>query len=171
MPQNVATNTTYPILLAIPQVSRILYSIADSRAIWMNIARQLLYRCKPLVVKGFPSLRELSTQQLQDAIKLSTRLERNWCHRHPRMTSSSVIVFDFPMVEMLCSIVKFKQYLLCPTRDGRVITWDLAKKEHAITYTRGNDRDLDNAPFGLFSGRVDYQTRSLYYFCVHTATL
>jgi len=74
------------------------------------------------------------------------------------------------MVDMLCSIVKFKQYLLCPTRDGRVITWDLERKEHALTYARDSGHDLDNAPFGLFSGRVDYATRSLYYFCVKAAS-
>ena len=92
-----------------------------------------------------------------------------------RSLHAEKIRLDITVSHCLCYIVKFKHFLLPPTRDGKLIGLNVETERHVgdfdMTRSRtrqsaatNNANQTRNRSSGLiFSGRVHYTSRSLYY--------
>lgn len=153
-----------------PQVSRILRTISRTYLVWKYLAIRLMLQGRPLVLDGFVSLSTLPLPQLRRAVIRTARLYYAWASPSSpstpkRLDQSHVAKLSFPISECLCYIVKFKNFLLPPTRDGRLLGWDFARRTFLGTYDMGNTNTRAEGRAGglIFSGRVHYESKSLYY--------
>ncbi|PFH50445.1 hypothetical protein AMATHDRAFT_60985 [Amanita thiersii Skay4041] len=61
-----------------------LHDFASTRPVYRKLAHDLLRRCRPLPLKGFQRLSDLSTDQLIRAVNKASRLEIAWKRRTPQ---------------------------------------------------------------------------------------
>lgn len=97
-----------------------------------------------------------------------------------RALRSEKVNLAFSIPQCLCYIVKFKHFLLPPTRDGQLVGWDIESNRDLGVYdmSRGIFQDANGVANNatedigtarrtssglIFSGRVHYSSRSLYY--------
>lgn len=97
-----------------------------------------------------------------------------------RALRSEKVDLAFSIPQCLCYIVKFKHFLLPPTRDGQLVGWDIKSNQDLGVYdmSRGIFQDANEIASNatedigtarstasglIFSGRVHYSSRSLYY--------
>ncbi|PPQ64170.1 hypothetical protein CVT24_008544 [Panaeolus cyanescens] len=81
---NIATYLDLRDVQALHLTCRSLYEASTTRTVYRKLAHDLLRRCRPLPLKGFQRLSDLTTEQLIRSVNKAAHYERSWRYRAPR---------------------------------------------------------------------------------------
>ncbi|EJD08229.1 uncharacterized protein FOMMEDRAFT_16680 [Fomitiporia mediterranea MF3/22] len=133
-----------------------LRDFAQSRAIWLTFAANMLDACKPLPLNGFQRIRDLHTPALSNLIRRGRRLHHIWTQTDPKLIRpyKQVAAPRHEDVVWLSPITS--KYTLCCTRTGRVLCWDVGKAECVASWSSGADWEI-------WKCRVEFEERIVYF--------
>ncbi|KAI0315162.1 hypothetical protein OF83DRAFT_1174078 [Amylostereum chailletii] len=141
-----------PDACSLQRTCKALHYIVQTRPVRRHLAAAVLLRCRPLTLRGFQRLSDLSNDQIYLHIKKATLLERSWLRRTPRPTPSFLALDPPPPPHCSSSPTKPNRrwykvistppreklewlspitaiYSLCATQSGRLICWDVCRVE------------------------------------------
>lgn len=126
------------------QASRKFREVAETRAIWDNLARALLQRSRHLVMEVVNRpISGLSALELKDAVTRTHLLERNLHRDKPRFNAyrkSGVLSTSFQDAAISAiSQSKTCQQVILTTKDGSLRCWDYANDKCTGTYQMDRD--------------------------------
>ncbi|KAI0250929.1 hypothetical protein BJV78DRAFT_1347214 [Lactifluus subvellereus] len=160
------------------------YALRTHPVYW-EMAVGLLQRCRPLPLYGFRRLSDLSTDQLVEVVDHAARLEHNWLTRTPRPAVNAFITDrehtldrNTQTTDATGWVIESKHwykvtgtppdeevdwfspitanYILCATKRGRVVCWDV---HHNVGIAEWNPGEQ----WELWKCRVEFDQRIAYF--------
>ena len=149
------------------------------------MAISLLQRCRPLSLSGFMRLSDLSTDQLVEVVNHAARLELSWLTRTPRPAVNAFVTDrehtldrDTQATDATGRVIVPKHwykvigtppdeemdwlspitanYILCATKRGRVVCWDVHRDVGIAEWNPGERWEL-------WKCRVEFDRRIVYF--------
>ena len=153
--------------------------------VYRELATDLLRRCRALPLFGFDSLSNLSTEKLVEVVDRATQLEQGWLTRTPRPALNAFVpegegasdgitkpsdekgvgmmskywykVVATPPdeeIDWLSHITP--SYILCATKSGKVVCWDIYRDVGVAEWNPGEGWEL-------WKCRVEFEQRIVYF--------
>ena len=143
-------------------MSKALHDFAITRPVYRDLAHALLSRSRPLPLKGFQRLSDLTTPQLIRSVDRAYHFERAWRCRAPRPIQTLpgekwYRVISAPPgeeVDWLSPITS--SYTLCATKSGKVVCWDVQRDVCLAEWNPGERWEL-------WKCRVEFDERAVYF--------
>ncbi|KZP18836.1 hypothetical protein FIBSPDRAFT_828896 [Athelia psychrophila] len=153
------TLTSFCLLL---QTCTTLRDFTTTRSVFRKFAHALLCRCRPLPLPGFQRIADLSTDQLMRSVNKATRFEDAWRRRAPRPMRTEpdgawckvVSSPENEEIDWLSPITS--SYMLCATKSGKVVCWDVASDSSIAEWNPGQKWEL-------WKCRVEFDERAVYF--------
>ncbi|KAF9006776.1 hypothetical protein BDZ89DRAFT_965924 [Hymenopellis radicata] len=165
---------------------RSLRDFSMTRPIYRQLAHDLLARCRPLPLRGFTQPSDLSAADLMRTVNKAHRSEHEWRSRAPRPIQATYPLGVHPQsnyldcfddniigrtrrwyrrltlvdpweeieVDWLSSITS--NYILCATKSGKVLCWDIISDTQIAEWSLGPEWEL-------WKCRVDFERRYVYF--------
>ena len=160
-------------------------TLHDPQSEYRDLAIGLLRRCRALPLDGFDTLSDLSTDQLVEVVDRAAQLERGWLTRTPRPalnafvpegkdisdgfkkssdeTGSGIMpeywykVVGTPPdeeIDWLSPIAA--SHILCATKGGKVVCWDVYRDVGIAEWNPGEGWEL-------WKCRIEFEQRIVYF--------
>ncbi|KAF5377391.1 hypothetical protein D9757_009700 [Collybiopsis confluens] len=159
---NISYYLQYNDVLALQLTCKSLYYSFTTRPIYRKLALDLLRRCRPLPLKGFQKLGDLTTPQLMACVHRAANYERAWLVRAPRpITSHSNNYLDVGDDDRSASSLSSPvntgtNYTLCATKSGKVVCWDVQTDTCLAEWNPGEKWEL-------WKCRVEFEDKMVYF--------
>lgn len=160
-------------LQSLQSAAKSLHQSLRTRPVYRNFAVRLLRRNRALPLVGFQRLQDLNTEELVSILTKAYRIEKSWmtgslaptsptsspCHylsggKTPSDTWYRVVSTPDPDVDWISPISS--GYMLCATKAGRVICWDI----HDETYLNAWQPE---DKWELWKCRVEFDSRQVFF--------
>jgi hypothetical protein len=157
------------------QTCKSLHDFATTRPVYRNFANDLLRRCRALPLKGFQRLSDLTTEQLIQSVNKATYYERAWRVRAPQpitappkpntdcvlLSSQDLanwykVVSAPPMEEVDWLSPITSSFILCATKSGKVVCWDVQSDVCLAEWNPGERWEL-------WKCRVEFEERTVFF--------
>ncbi|KAK7032162.1 hypothetical protein VNI00_013336 [Paramarasmius palmivorus] len=160
-----------------------LYYSTTTRPVYRKLAGDLLRRCRPLPLRGFQRVMDLSSEQLIVSVNKAHHYERAWRARGPRpvATNGSGKIDRMNMNHYLHALPNSPQstpwfrilqsppeeevdwlspitssYILCATKSGKVVCWDIKTDRCLADWIPGERWEL-------WKCRVEFDEKMVYF--------
>ncbi|TDL22931.1 hypothetical protein BD410DRAFT_787748, partial [Rickenella mellea] len=133
------------------QSCKALRDFAQTKPVWRNSTIDILDACRPLPVKGFTPISELSIAELAETLKSTVRLQKAWASRCPSLTSYTILGTDEELI-WLSPITSM--YTLCCTDTGTVMCWN--GNQSIAEWSSGDEWEI-------WKCRVEFEDRVVYF--------
>ncbi|KAI9508011.1 hypothetical protein F5148DRAFT_980592 [Russula earlei] len=150
-----------------------------TRPVYRELAATLLRRCRALPLHGFNHISDLSTDQLVDVVNHAAQLERGWVTRTPRPALNAFVPKgEEPVDGVATGGIKSKYwykvartppdeevnwlfpitagYMICATKSGKVVCWDVHRDVGIAEWNHGERWEL-------LWARVEFERRAIYF--------
>ncbi|KAK1231994.1 hypothetical protein PQX77_004875 [Marasmius sp. AFHP31] len=181
---NITTYLDFDDIHALHLTCKSLYYSTTTRPVYRKLATDLLRRCRPLPLKGFQRLMDLSSEQLIVSVNKAHHYERSWRARGPRPargrrnigagngnnhyldnlppdeTRKGVSWYrvlqspPYEEVDWLSPITS--SYILCATKTGKVVCWDVQTDKCLAEWVPGEKWEL-------WKCRVEFDEKVVYF--------
>ncbi|KAF9262553.1 hypothetical protein L218DRAFT_1077776 [Marasmius fiardii PR-910] len=181
---NITSYLDFDDIHALHLTCKSLYYSTTTRPVYRKLATDLLRRCRPLPLKGFQRLMDLTSEQLIMSVNKAHHYERAWRYRGPRPATgrrdigtgnsnnhyldnmerggskrrpSWYRVLQSPPgeeVDWLSPITS--SYILCATKAGKVVCWDVQTDRCLAEWVPGEKWEL-------WKCRVEFDEKVVYF--------
>ena len=118
----------------------------------------MLELCRPLPLRGFRNITDMDTPNLSRLVRRGRRLHKSWTTEgeSPKLIQPHATIHAPSHEDIVWLSPITAKFLLCCTRRGRVLCWDM---NHGVCVAEWNC----GADWEIWKCRVEYEERTVYF--------